>query len=67
VTLIQTGRMARIPILLFGVEFWRRIINLEALSEFGTIAPEDVELLHFVDNADEAFQVIRTFYREDPA
>jgi uncharacterized protein (TIGR00730 family) len=67
VTLIQTGRMARIPILLFGVEFWRKIINLEALAEFGTIAPEDVELLHFVDTADDAFQLIRNFYREDPA
>jgi uncharacterized protein (TIGR00730 family) len=38
-TLIQTGRMERIPLLLFGIEFWRRIINFEALAEAGTISP----------------------------
>ncbi|MCB1447993.1 MAG: LOG family protein [Rhizobiaceae bacterium] len=67
VTLIQTGRMARIPLLLFGAEFWRRVIDLEALAEFGTIAPEDVELLQFVDTAAEAFRIVQDFYREEPA
>jgi uncharacterized protein (TIGR00730 family) len=67
VTLMQTGRMARIPILLFGVEFWRRVINLEALAEFGTISPEDVTLMQSVDTADEAFRIIQDFYREEPA
>ncbi len=36
-TLIQTGRMERMPLLLFGAKFWRSIINFEALAEFGTI------------------------------
>ena len=67
VTLIQTGRMARIPILLFGVEFWQRVINLEALAEFGTISPDDVKLLQTVDTAADAFRVIQDFYHEDPA
>jgi hypothetical protein len=67
VTLIQTGRMARIPLLLFGSDFWRRVVNFEALAEFGTIAPEDVNLLQFVDTAEEAFRIIKDFYREDPA
>lgn len=67
VTLMQTGRMAKIPILLFGVEFWRRVINLEALAEFGTISPEDVKLMQAVDTAQEAFKVIQDFYREEPA
>jgi uncharacterized protein (TIGR00730 family) len=67
ITLIQTGRMARIPLLLFGVEFWRRVINLEALAEFGTISPEDVSLMQSVDTAQEAFKVIQDFYREEPA
>ena len=67
VTLIQTGRMAPIPILLFGAEFWRQVINFGALAEFGTIAPEDVNLLQFVDTAREAFRIVQDFYREEPA
>jgi predicted Rossmann-fold nucleotide-binding protein len=67
VTLIQTGRMARIPILLFGVQFWSRVINIEALAEFGTISPEDVALMQSIDTAQEAFRVIQDFYREESA
>jgi uncharacterized protein (TIGR00730 family) len=67
VTLIQTGRMARIPILLFGVEFWQRVINFQALAEFGTISPEDVKLMQSVDTAQEAFRIIQDFYGEEPA
>jgi uncharacterized protein (TIGR00730 family) len=66
-TLIQTGRMAKIPLLLFGTDFWRRVVNLEALAEFGTISSDDVALLQTVDTADEAFKIIRDFYREEPA
>ncbi|CAN7182301.1 LOG family protein [Rhizobium sp. LjRoot30] len=61
-TLIQTGRMAPIPLILFGKDFWHKMINFEALADFGTIAPEDVKLLHFVDTADEAWKVIGSFY-----
>ena len=67
VTLIQTGRMARIPIVMFGAEFWRKVINFEALAEFGTIAPEDVELIQFVDTANEAFEIIKNYYAEEGA
>ncbi|UVC09376.1 LOG family protein [Rhizobium sp. TH2] len=67
VTLIQTGRMARIPILMFGAEFWRKVINFEALAEFGTIAPEDVELIQFVDTAKEAFDIVKAYYAEEQA
>ncbi len=61
-TLIQTGRMAPIPLILFGAEFWHRIINFEALADFGTIAPDDVNLLKFVETADEAWKIISDFY-----
>lgn len=54
-TLIQTQRMARIPLLLFGESFWRRVINFEVLTEAGTISPEDLDLFHFVETADEAW------------
>ncbi len=57
-TLIQTGRMERIPILLFGEKFWRSIVNWEALAEAGTIAEEDLSLFRFVETADEAIEVI---------
>ena len=43
-TLIQTGRMERVPVLLFGKKFWGRVINLEALAEEGTISPDDTDL-----------------------
>jgi uncharacterized protein (TIGR00730 family) len=61
-TLIQTGRMARIPLILFGEQFWREIINFDGLAAFGTIAPEDIDLLHFVDTAADAWKVIADFY-----
>ncbi|WP_442874210.1 LOG family protein [Devosia sp. SL43] len=61
-TLIQTGRMARIPLLLFGAEFWRKVINFEALAEAGTIAPTDPQLFTIVDTAEEGWDVIRQFY-----
>lgn len=57
-TLIQTGRMARVPVLLFGEGFWRSIVNWDALSDAGTIAEEDLDLFKFVDSADEAVAVI---------
>jgi hypothetical protein len=52
-TLIQTGRMERVPLLLFGIEFWRKVINFEALAEAGTIAPDDPNLFTVVDSAEE--------------
>lgn len=62
VTLIQTKRMAPIPLILFGEAFWRRIINFDALAEFGTIAPDDVKLLNFVETADQAWKIIADHY-----
>jgi uncharacterized protein (TIGR00730 family) len=62
ITLMQTGRMAKVPVILFGREFWQKVINFEALAEFGTIAPEDVHLVNFVETAAEACEIIRVFY-----
>ncbi|WP_163848500.1 TIGR00730 family Rossman fold protein [Pseudooceanicola aestuarii] len=60
-TLIQTGRMEKLPFLLFGEDFWRRIINWEALAEAGTIAEEDLKLFRFVETAEEAIEAIETW------
>ncbi|NNK77896.1 MAG: TIGR00730 family Rossman fold protein [Litoreibacter sp.] len=53
-TLIQTGRMDAVPFLLFGEEYWRKIVNWEALVEAGTISPLDLDLFKFVETAEEA-------------
>ncbi|MCZ2157748.1 LOG family protein [Bartonella sp. 220] len=62
-TLIQTGRMKRIPILLFEKEFWDNAINFDYLSAQGTISPSDLKLITFVNTAAEAFEEIRAFYK----
>jgi uncharacterized protein (TIGR00730 family) len=63
-TLIQTGRMEKIPLILFGEKFWRSIINFDALADFGTIAPDDIKLLNFVETADEAWAIVEAHYRQ---
>lgn len=61
-TLIQTKRMAPIPLVLFGEAFWRSVINFQALADFGTISPDDMRLLHFAENAADAWKVIADHY-----
>ncbi|WP_435310590.1 LOG family protein [Primorskyibacter sedentarius] len=60
-TLIQTGRMRRVPFLLFGREFWERIINWDALADAGTIADQDLDLFRYVETAQEAFELIENW------
>ena len=57
-TLIQTGKVQPIPVLLFGQSFWERIINFEALVEEGTISAEDLDLFVYVETAEEAWELI---------
>ncbi|MEM9757013.1 MAG: LOG family protein, partial [Pseudomonadota bacterium] len=57
-TLIQTGRMEQVPVLLFGEDFWRRVINFDALVGAGTISPEDMSLFRFVETAADAMGII---------
>jgi len=60
-TLIQTGRMTPVPILLFGEEFWRKVINWDALAEAGTISAEDLRLFSYVETGREAMARIAAF------
>ncbi|EJF80215.1 TIGR00730 family protein [Bartonella sp. DB5-6] len=62
-TLMQTGRMKQVPILMFGKEFWNNVINFDYLSAQGTISPDDLTLMTFVNTAAEAFEEIRSFYK----
>lgn len=57
-TLIQTGRMQRVPVLLFGRNFWEGIVNWKTLADAGTISDEDLELFRFVETAAEAVEAI---------
>jgi uncharacterized protein (TIGR00730 family) len=57
-TLVQTQKVNPIPILLFGREFWERVINFNALVEEGTISPNDLDLFQFVDTAEDAWDII---------
>ena len=61
-TLIQTGRMERVPVILFGRSFWERAIDLDFLAEQGTISPGDQEIIDYADTAAEAWEHIRAFY-----
>jgi len=62
-TLRQTERMQKIPIVLLGMEFWNKCVNFEYLAEVGVICPEDLKLFHLTDSPQEAWDVIKAFYR----
>jgi len=66
ITLIQTGKSRRRPILLFGREFWTRLINFDYLVETGMISPADVRLFHFVETAEEAWALLESEYDMNP-
>jgi uncharacterized protein (TIGR00730 family) len=61
-TLIQTGKIAPLPILLFGRDFWETVIDWKALADYGVISPQDLELFRFVEDADEAWAIVRDHY-----
>jgi uncharacterized protein (TIGR00730 family) len=67
-TLAQTGKIRKRPILLFGREFWNRLIDFEVLIEDGMINAEDLSLFKFVDTAEDAFEEIKLAYSiDDPS
>ena len=66
-TLIQTGKIEPIPVLLFGRAFWERVVNFEALVEEGVVSERDLGIFTFVETAQEAWDVVRTFYEDRAA
>lgn len=58
--LIQTQKVKPMPVLLFGREYWQRIINFDAMVDEGVIAPQDLEIITFVESAEEAWQLLET-------
>lgn len=65
-TLIQTGKMERIPIVLFGTEFWQQAVNFDFLINEGMISPTDRDLFTIVETADQAINVLHNFYQGKP-
>ena len=61
-TLIQTGKVRPLPILLFGKEFWNRVVNFEALAEEGVISPHDLDLITWCETAEEAWDAVCAHY-----
>jgi uncharacterized protein (TIGR00730 family) len=65
-TLIQTGKVRPLPIILFGREFWDRVVNFQALAEEGVIAPHDLDLIHWSEDAQEAWDYVVRYYERHP-
>jgi uncharacterized protein (TIGR00730 family) len=61
-TLVQCHKARPIPIVLFGSEYWKRLMNLEMLVEEGAIEAADLSLVRYVDEVDEAWDIIRQAY-----
>ncbi len=64
-TLIQTGKCRRRPVLLFGRDFWTRLINFDMLVDSGLISEVDLQLFRFVETAEEAWAVLEAEYEFD--
>lgn len=63
-TLIQTGVVDPMPVILFGTEHWKRVVDWEYLAELGLIAAKDLDLITFCDKAEDAWSAIAAFYAE---
>jgi hypothetical protein len=61
-TLVQTGKCRQRPILLFGREFWSRLIDFDWLVETGMISPGDLQLFHYVESAEQAWGLLEREY-----
>jgi uncharacterized protein (TIGR00730 family) len=64
-TLIQTGKVRPLPILLYGREFWQRVVNFDALVEEGVISERDLDLLTWCETAEEGWAHVCDYYAEE--
>jgi hypothetical protein len=59
-TLIQTEKvLKKMPILIYGTEYWNQIINFENMAKYGVISKTDLDLLYFCDSVDDAFDYLK--------
>jgi len=61
-TLIQTGKIKkRLPIVLYGKEFWENVVNWDYLVEIGTISKTDLDLFVITDNIEDTYNYVTNF------
>lgn len=63
ITLVQTRKARQVPIVLFGSDYWKRLVNFDLLVEEGVISPADLGLFQFADAPEAAWEIIKSFYR----
>jgi uncharacterized protein (TIGR00730 family) len=63
ITLVQTRKAKQVPIVLFGTDYWKRLVNFEVLIDEGVISPVDLDLFQYADKPEEAWDIIKAFYR----
>ena len=66
-TLVQTGKMKRVPIVLVGRAYWEKLINWQLLVDEGGIAPEDLDLISWAEGGADAWNAIVDYYARHPA
>ena len=65
-TLIQTEKIKkRLPIVLYGKEFWEKVVNWDYLVEIGTISPEDLDLFYISDDVNDTFKFVTDFLKKN--
>ncbi|MBT8527088.1 LOG family protein [Polynucleobacter paneuropaeus] len=62
-TLMQTHKVAQLPIILVGKTFWENSINFNLMMEYGVIERTDMKLIHFTETAEETWQIIQQWYQ----
>ena len=63
ITLVQTRKAKPVPIILFGSDYWKRLLNFDVLIEEGAISPDDLKLFEYVDDPQVAWDAVKTFYQ----
>jgi uncharacterized protein (TIGR00730 family) len=63
ITLVQTRKSKQVPIVLFGSDYWKNAINFDFFVEQGVVSPQDLELFHYADTPEAAWEHIKGFYR----
>jgi uncharacterized protein (TIGR00730 family) len=66
-TLIQTGKMKRVPIVLVSRAYWEAVVNWKFLVDQGAIAPTDLDLISWAETGAEAWSTIAAYYATHPA
>ena len=66
-TLIQTGKVRPFRSCCSARIIWNRVVNFEAMVEEGVIAPHDLDLIHWTEDANEAWEFVSNYYADHPA